>query len=79
MSVPRTSDPATLFEAARGGDRGALARLLSLVERGGPASREVAGLVADGETVITDAHHVDRGYEELDVKLAALGAHVSRA
>jgi LAO/AO transport system kinase len=44
MSVPRTSDPATLFEAARGGDRGALARLLSLVERGGPASREVAGL-----------------------------------
>ena len=39
----------------------------------------LAGLVADGETQITDAHHVDRGYEDLDGKLASLGAHVSRA
>jgi UDP-N-acetylglucosamine 1-carboxyvinyltransferase len=39
----------------------------------------LAGLVADGETVITDAHHVDRGYEALDARLASLGAHVSRA
>jgi LAO/AO transport system kinase len=44
MPVPRTSDPSTLFEAARGGDRVALARLLSLVERGGDPSRTVAGL-----------------------------------
>ncbi len=43
------------------------------------AALVLAGLVADGETVITDAHHVDRGYEDLDGKLAALGAHVSRA
>jgi LAO/AO transport system kinase len=33
-----------LFDAARGGDQAALARLLSLVERGGPLSRTVAGL-----------------------------------
>jgi UDP-N-acetylglucosamine 1-carboxyvinyltransferase len=39
----------------------------------------LAGLVADGETQISDAHHVDRGYEDLDGKLARLGAHVSRA
>jgi UDP-N-acetylglucosamine 1-carboxyvinyltransferase len=39
----------------------------------------LAGLVADGETLITDAHHVDRGYENLDGKLASLGAHVRRA
>ena len=33
-----------LFQAATGGDRGALARLLSLVERGGSEARELAGL-----------------------------------
>ena len=33
------------------------------------AALVLAGLVADGETVITDAHHVDRGYEDLDGKL----------
>ena len=33
------------------------------------AALVLAGLVADGETVISDAHHVDRGYEDLDGKL----------
>ena len=28
--------------------------------------------------LVTDAHHVDRGYEDLDGALASLGAHVSR-
>ncbi|MGK2947816.1 MAG: methylmalonyl Co-A mutase-associated GTPase MeaB [Acidimicrobiales bacterium] len=37
-------DPADLLERARDGDRAALARLLSLVERGGPAAREVGAL-----------------------------------
>jgi LAO/AO transport system kinase len=41
-SVP--TDPAALFDAARGGNQAALARLLSLVERGGALSRAVAGL-----------------------------------
>jgi len=44
MPASRPTDPAALFEAARGGDQASLARLLSLVERGGPRSREVAGL-----------------------------------
>jgi LAO/AO transport system kinase len=44
MPALRASDPPALFEAARGGDRVALARLLSLVERGGDPSRTVAGL-----------------------------------
>ena len=38
----RSAPVAELFEAACGGDRGALARLLSLVERGGPEAREVS-------------------------------------
>jgi len=42
MAVTRTSDPASLFEAARAGDRVALPRLLSLVERGGEGARAVA-------------------------------------
>ncbi len=44
MPASLPTDPAVLFEAARAGDQAALARLLSLVERGGPASRAVAGL-----------------------------------
>ena len=38
----------------------------------------VAGLAADGETVISDAHHVDRGYEDLAGKLSSGGAQVTR-
>ncbi len=39
--MTRSHDPHQLFEQAQSGDRGALARLLSLVERGGEAAREV--------------------------------------
>jgi UDP-N-acetylglucosamine 1-carboxyvinyltransferase len=42
------------------------------------AALVLAGLKADGETVVHDAHHVDRGYEDLAGTLAALGAPVSR-
>lgn len=38
----RQHSPAELVDAATAGDRGALARLLSIVERGGPAARDVA-------------------------------------
>jgi LAO/AO transport system kinase len=44
VAAPRTTDPAPLLEAARAGDRAALARLLSLVERGGEAARAVGRL-----------------------------------
>jgi LAO/AO transport system kinase len=43
-SKSSASDPAARLEAARGGDRAALARLLSIVERGGPEAREVGRL-----------------------------------
>lgn len=42
------------------------------------AALVVAGLVASGITVINDIHHIDRGYDELVGKLAALGALVTR-
>jgi LAO/AO transport system kinase len=40
----RHVEPARLFDAARAGDRAALARLLSLVERGGEPAREIGRL-----------------------------------
>lgn len=42
--MARPTDPTELFEAARVGDRGALARLLSYVERGGDEGRQVGRL-----------------------------------
>ena len=40
----RPSDPDDLFDAALAGDRGAIARMLSLIERGGEAARQVGRL-----------------------------------
>jgi len=42
------------------------------------ASLVVAGLAAKGETLIERIYHLDRGYEGLEQKLAALGAKVRR-
>ncbi len=42
------------------------------------ASLVIAGLVAEGETVVERIYHLDRGYERLEEKLAALGARIRR-
>jgi UDP-N-acetylglucosamine 1-carboxyvinyltransferase len=36
----------------------------------------IAGLVAEGETVISDIYHIERGYERMDEKLRGLGANI---
>ena len=38
----------------------------------------LAGLVARGQTVVDRIYHLDRGYEQLEAKLAALGARIRR-
>ncbi len=38
----------------------------------------LAGLVAEGETIINRVYHLDRGYERLEAKLAACGAEIER-
>jgi UDP-N-acetylglucosamine 1-carboxyvinyltransferase len=38
----------------------------------------IAGLVADGETVVNRVYHLDRGYERIEGKLAACGARIER-
>jgi UDP-N-acetylglucosamine 1-carboxyvinyltransferase len=42
------------------------------------ASLVIAGLIADGVTEIHNVYHIDRGYEDLDGKLKALGADIWR-
>ncbi len=42
------------------------------------ASLVVAGLMAEGTTTIHEIYHIDRGYENLDGKLQALGAKIWR-
>ena len=38
----------------------------------------IAGLIAEGETVIDRIYHLDRGYERIEDKLSALGARIRR-
>ena len=42
------------------------------------ASLVIAGLAAEGETLIDRIYHLDRGYEALETKLGALGAQIQR-
>jgi UDP-N-acetylglucosamine 1-carboxyvinyltransferase len=38
----------------------------------------LAGLGAEGETVVSRVYHLDRGYEQVEEKLSAVGAKVER-
>jgi UDP-N-acetylglucosamine 1-carboxyvinyltransferase len=42
------------------------------------ASLVIAGLVAEGETVIDRIYHLDRGYERIEERLGRLGARIQR-
>ncbi len=42
------------------------------------ASLVIAGLVAEGETLVRRVYHLDRGYEQIEKKLKGVGADVSR-
>ena len=42
------------------------------------ASLVLAGLAARGRTEISRVYHLDRGYEQLEVKLRSLGATIER-
>ncbi|BED92900.1 MAG: UDP-N-acetylglucosamine 1-carboxyvinyltransferase [Candidatus Paraimprobicoccus trichonymphae] len=44
----------------------------------GAASLAVAGLNAEGQTIISDIYHLDRGYENFEQNLRNLGANISR-
>ena len=42
------------------------------------ASLVLAGLVANGSTIIDRIYHIDRGYERIEEKLKILGADIER-
>jgi len=42
------------------------------------ASLVLAGLVAEGETVVDRIYHIDRGYQNIEEKLSALGGRIRR-
>jgi UDP-N-acetylglucosamine 1-carboxyvinyltransferase len=42
------------------------------------ASLVIAGLVAEGETIIDRIYHLDRGYERIEARLGQLGARIAR-
>ncbi|MDA9786184.1 UDP-N-acetylglucosamine 1-carboxyvinyltransferase [Gammaproteobacteria bacterium] len=42
------------------------------------ASLILAGLCADGETIVDRIYHIDRGYERIEEKLSFLGANITR-
>ena len=42
------------------------------------AALVLAGLAAQGETIVSGLHHMDRGYDRLEVKMAGLGAKILR-
>ena len=42
------------------------------------ASLVLAGLVAEGETLIDRVYHIDRGYEKIETKLKEVGADIER-
>jgi UDP-N-acetylglucosamine 1-carboxyvinyltransferase len=42
------------------------------------ASLVIAGLAAEGETIVDRIYHLDRGYEHIEAKLNAVGANITR-
>ena len=42
------------------------------------ASLVLAGLAAEGETIIDRVYHIDRGYEKIETKLKDVGADIER-
>ena len=47
-------------------------------DRRASAALVIAGMVAEGETVVDRIYHIDRGYECIDEKLQQLGCKIKR-
>lgn len=51
---------------------------LSATDLRAGAAMVLAGLKAEGTTIIDNIHHIDRGYENIEMKLSSLGANIIR-
>ena len=63
--------------AVKGVDRLSGAKVMATDLRAS-ASLVIAGLVAEGETLIDRIYHLDRGYDRMEAKLRAIGAQIER-
>lgn len=70
--------PKTRVAIVRGKPQGLKGAPVMATDLRASASLVLAGLVAEGETVVGRIYHLDRGYEKLEHKLASLGAQVRR-
>ena len=71
--------PMTQVAVVRGKPGGLSGAPVMATDLRASASLVLAGLVAEGETRVNRIYHLDRGYEQLEKKLASLGADVRRA
>jgi UDP-N-acetylglucosamine 1-carboxyvinyltransferase len=70
--------PKTRVAIVRGEKHGLTGAPVMATDLRASASLVLAGLVAKGETVVNRIYHLDRGYENLEVKLQKLGAKIKR-
>ncbi len=70
--------PKTRVAIVRGKPHGLKGAPVMATDLRASASLVLAGLVAEGETIVGRIYHLDRGYEKLEQKLASLGANIRR-
>lgn len=70
--------PRTRVAVVRGKPGGLQGAPVMATDLRASASLVLAGLIAEGETVVSRIYHLDRGYEKLEQKLSHLGAKVRR-
>ena len=71
--------PKTQVAVVRGTPGGLTAAPVMATDLRASASLVLAGLIAKGETSVSRIYHLDRGYDNLELKLSRLGAQVRRA
>ena len=60
------------------GTKNLIGTLVEALDLRGGASLVLLGLVSIGKTVVKNIHYIDRGYENLELKLKSLGANIRR-
>ncbi|MFZ4757456.1 MAG: UDP-N-acetylglucosamine 1-carboxyvinyltransferase, partial [Burkholderiaceae bacterium] len=60
------------------GKRGLSGAIVMATDLRASAGLVIAGLVADGDTLVDRVYHLDRGYDRMERKLAAAGASIER-
>jgi UDP-N-acetylglucosamine 1-carboxyvinyltransferase len=60
------------------GKRGLSGAIVMATDLRASAGLVIAGLVADGDTLVDRVYHLDRGYDRMERKLAGVGASIER-